>query len=785
MRPGDVESANGRERPKAKIFISYSRRDAFFADRLDAGLKSRSFDPLIDRAEIYALEDWWKRIESLIVKADTIVFVISPDAVSSEICQREVKFAASLSKRLAPVVCRRVEDKAVPEELARLNFIFFDDEANFNESMNRLADALETDIDWIRKHTELGELARRWSEAGQPKPRGLLLRSPMLEEAERWIAARPSTAPTPTGGTQAFIAESRRAATQRRNIVTGSLAAGLVVALGLAGLAAWQRNIAETQRDRAERTLSQIIATANRRVVALSVNTNPEEKLQNSKTEFSKITKGDNSNSIPEVDLKRASDLLDLSSSFFSRDDALAAFNTTKKALLILDGQAGSHQDLKWQQSLVEACERLAKAAARIGEHEQARAALQRGVQIAENLTDANPGNISLLRLRASSEQSFGSWLLTQDKIDEANIQYQQALIVRKSIATIDASLDVKRELADIVARIGDLFLAKGNAVEAIDHYKQSVGILDELMKGNRTNDELARDQSANYQHIADALRHAGNNSDAVSWINLDLEIAERLSASNRENPLWQHDLASSLDRLAEVQGALGKLDSALTTYQKSLAILEALVALTPRASGWQRDVAAVREAMGKLLVRQQRVDEAVDVFRQSLSTREALAASFEEKSWQSELEAAYRRASEVMLRMGRPQDALETSEQYLLATALSPESGNDKPGRVARALGTLCWSALFAGNISRSVWAGYEGTLLAPDVDWIKINYAHSLMFSGEIGSAKEIYLSGIKNDSAAASAWKQTIRNDFAELRKKKMTNDLMTDVSNRLGL
>jgi len=46
-------------------------------------------------------------------------------------------------------------------------FVFFDDEARFEESTARLADALSTDIEWIRKHTEFGELARRWR-----RPRG-------------------------------------------------------------------------------------------------------------------------------------------------------------------------------------------------------------------------------------------------------------------------------------------------------------------------------------------------------------------------------------------------------------------------------------------------------------------------------------------------------------------------------------------------------------------------------------------------------------------------------------
>ena len=136
---------------------------------------------------------------------------------------------------------------AIPEALRRLNFIFFDDPARFEASADRLAEALQTDIGWIRQHTEFGEAARHWSAAGRPG--GLLLRSPALEEAERWIASRPHGAPEPTAETQAFVAASRRGATRRRNILTGSLAAGLVVALALAGLAYWQRGIAvEEQR---------------------------------------------------------------------------------------------------------------------------------------------------------------------------------------------------------------------------------------------------------------------------------------------------------------------------------------------------------------------------------------------------------------------------------------------------------------------------------------------------------------------------------------------------------
>ena len=81
---------------------------------------------MIDREEIYAFEDWWKRIQALIGRADTIVFVLSPDAAKSDVALKEVEYAASLNKRFAPIVCKRIDDSRSRAATAA-EFHFFDD----------------------------------------------------------------------------------------------------------------------------------------------------------------------------------------------------------------------------------------------------------------------------------------------------------------------------------------------------------------------------------------------------------------------------------------------------------------------------------------------------------------------------------------------------------------------------------------------------------------------------------------------------------------------------------
>jgi WD40 repeat protein len=236
----DIQPPEGTR--KLKVFISYAREDMGFVDRLDCALKGYELEPQVDRSNILAFEEWWKRIEDLIRKSDAFIFVLSPDSIGSNICARELALAESLNKRLAPVLFRPVNESLIPQALAKLNFFSFIDE-RFQESVTKLAKALATDVAWVRKHTEYGEAAGRWVAVGRPR-RSSLLRSPELEEAERWIASRPATAPAPTREIQDFIAHSREAASWRRNILSSALAAGFLLALVLASLAYWQREVA-------------------------------------------------------------------------------------------------------------------------------------------------------------------------------------------------------------------------------------------------------------------------------------------------------------------------------------------------------------------------------------------------------------------------------------------------------------------------------------------------------------------------------------------------------------
>jgi len=224
---------------KLKVFISYSRKDSTdFADELVAGLELAGFAPFLDRHDIAAGEDWETRLGGLISEADTVVYVISPEAVKSERCAWEVDKTLGLSKRLIPVTYKPVPETDIPQRLGRLQFIRFDMGRGITRPLAQLAEALRQDLDWIREHTRIADHAARWQARGRPP--SLLLRGDDLNAARAWAAKRKPDAPDITDVQSALlnasIAESRIV---RRQTLLWRAFIGMLAFVVIAGMIAW------------------------------------------------------------------------------------------------------------------------------------------------------------------------------------------------------------------------------------------------------------------------------------------------------------------------------------------------------------------------------------------------------------------------------------------------------------------------------------------------------------------------------------------------------------------
>jgi formylglycine-generating enzyme required for sulfatase activity len=222
---------------KLNVFISYSRRDVDFADRLANALSVRGFHVEIDRRDLPKLEDWERELQHLIQQCDTVVLVVSPNSLKSPVVNWEVDQVRLAGKRLAPIIIADVEGVPVPPDVSRINYIYFTDAMPFEQHVDELGQALNTDRAWLMEHTRLSELARHWIECGRTKDS--LIRGRDVKDAMAWAARRPREAPPITDAQREFLAASQvleaREARWRRYIV----AAVAALAVGGAGYSLW------------------------------------------------------------------------------------------------------------------------------------------------------------------------------------------------------------------------------------------------------------------------------------------------------------------------------------------------------------------------------------------------------------------------------------------------------------------------------------------------------------------------------------------------------------------
>ena len=194
------------------IFISYSRKDIGFAQKIVDALAENNLDTWIDWKSIPKGEDWENEIYQGIESAEAFLFLVSHDSVESEMCNKEIAHALGNGKRILPILIRdaNVEKflfESVKEEISKRNWIFCrDGQDDFDKAIMETRDAIHTDYEWIKYHTRLQVKALEWERAND---NSWLLRGKALLEAEEQLLANDKD-PQPTVLQREFIIASRR-----------------------------------------------------------------------------------------------------------------------------------------------------------------------------------------------------------------------------------------------------------------------------------------------------------------------------------------------------------------------------------------------------------------------------------------------------------------------------------------------------------------------------------------------------------------------------------------------
>lgn len=103
-----------------KIFISYSRKDIAFIEKLSADLKIAGIEAWYDLTGLGGGAHWSREIEKAIKASEYVLVVLSPDSVASNWVEEEILYARKLKLKIIPLLYRSCE---LPFGFHTLNFI--------------------------------------------------------------------------------------------------------------------------------------------------------------------------------------------------------------------------------------------------------------------------------------------------------------------------------------------------------------------------------------------------------------------------------------------------------------------------------------------------------------------------------------------------------------------------------------------------------------------------------------------------------------------------------------
>lgn len=225
-----------------KVFISYSRKDKAFVQKLNDALDNAGVNAWVDWEGIELASDWMATITAAIQGSDAFLFVISPDSLASKVCAEELELGLKLNKKLIPILYREPEKgTAMHEKLAATNWVYLRKKDDFDATLPKLVESINTDLDWVRQHTRLLERAIEWEKKNRNS--SSLLSGSNLDEAEKWMtdaAAKPNRQVVPLQAE--FIRSSRQMALRRQRGLLVGVSVALVISIFLSFVAVFQAN---------------------------------------------------------------------------------------------------------------------------------------------------------------------------------------------------------------------------------------------------------------------------------------------------------------------------------------------------------------------------------------------------------------------------------------------------------------------------------------------------------------------------------------------------------------
>ena len=213
-----TESIKQANNGMTEVFLSYAAEHKAFTEALRKTLIREGLTIWTNYTDLTTGEEFLAAINRGIEDTDTIVYILSPEAIASTYCQQEINYAFSLNKRIIPLLLKPIVWQDLPEPSTSFQYVQYIDFSDWDEesillkretpAVSQLLNVLKQDKNYYHRHKLALSQALKWQR--QEYNPSLLLRGNALRQFEAWLNIAEGRAYAAALPIQAeFIAASR------------------------------------------------------------------------------------------------------------------------------------------------------------------------------------------------------------------------------------------------------------------------------------------------------------------------------------------------------------------------------------------------------------------------------------------------------------------------------------------------------------------------------------------------------------------------------------------------
>ena len=236
-----------------------------------------------------------------------------------------------------------------------------------------------------------------------------------------------------------------------------------------------------------------------------------------------------------------------------------------------------------------------------LGGTENALANYRQALAIRLKLLEAGPDDEAIQAQVAKSHEGIGDMLALLGDVNGAHEAYRESLEIRERIADADpADLEKRRQKAIALLNMGAAELALGRAAAARDHYDRSLALREQLVAEQSGDERLQRDLSTAYMRIGGRLEESGDYEQALEKYQGAVRIRQALLDADAASGRKRRDLAVAHYFAGSAALALGRTEQALEHLRINLDTMIQRREDNPLDARTIRDLAAAREIIGQ-----------------------------------------------------------------------------------------------------------------------------------------------------------------------------------------